>query len=1399
MTSQVPNATLIWLIVVLVSIAILVILIIVMLQRARRAASVPPEGGAHRAGSPLAPARVPSSAMLLSFSRALAFLKDHVVGRDYRYEVPWLLMMGPQSAGATAVLANAGGSAPLAREGGPTFGVPGGPEWWFYERGLVLGAPGSVVLRSDGRTSDQFGWHALLQSLVRRRPRRPLDGVILALSIEDVLDRNDSRATATDIAARAEILCQKLTDLSRAVSMRMPVYVLATKCDLIPGFGSFAGELPVELHDQIFGWSNPYPLEAAFSPDWVDQCCREMHDRILEQQMEIFVERNQLQEPDGVFLFPNEFLAIETALRRYLAFIFQPTAYHESYYFRGIYFCGDVAAPVATRQPGTMLAMAASAVVGGAPMVALDAPEVEVSAVPALAPPPALRMADSNVHRPAFLSHLFQRKILPEAFLARPLKVIDRSRNRTVLTAKILTAAFVVVAGIGTLVDSLRISALMHEHLGPLFQQLAADINTNDSQKVRMGQETAAEKNARLRRGTADSRSVLRSMALLSGSRMHSVFLPASWNRAADLDVQAGLAKAFGSIVLSGWRIELTLQLANLIKSTPASAAENPTGVVPDTNRASDSVRAPETYDAIARIPDYQSWERYIAGLKELEENIARYDRIATPGGGSTEDVQQLIKYLHLDSDLPPDFDFGNPYFQGMLRESSNQQFNFRVGDENAAGMAAAVQHAQALIARFFDQWFGPNNRLAVDVAGMSSSIDRFAVQGSAVSYEELKDIADQIERVSEDLESPDYAFLSDEDFDLARFPAFNQPINHLQYLQNLQFANEIEDHGRAGFHRFTTDLGRKSTRLTGQIVSLDVLPVEISSSVAALDANLRVLLQQVFVARDPGPARRLDPNLTIWDRNALLEAGKLMDAYNAYERGSLRAAPLTIREALQKVALERLQENAFSYIADAQSALPPGSPDGAEEQSFGQAAGVFEQLLTGFARFSNPTAANSFSTLLTGQATRMLAAMEMELTQDNLYAVRDSSFDWWQGEEPLSLAAYDVTSADELKGYVDRERDRVNSLAQAAVPLVNFVRGRSGSLTAPDKQMLTDWQAISGQLKNYADKTPGNSLLLLEDFIRTGLDKIAPDSSCQDATRDPNGRTDYFLSRRSSLRNGALARCRVLSRRVYSTQIAAGFNRRLANRFPFSATVPATPFEEADPAAIAEFFGKFDQYGKIASENVNQFVPAGKARDDALAFLTQLTAIRPVFAQFLASADKNPVPAFDLAVNFRVNREKEIEGSQISDWSFDVGSQNLQLRGKENSARWKVGDPVRLSLRFADDSPSIPVADKSQPAISVHQRIVSFDYTNAWSLFRMLEEHKPAAAEFERGVDPGPHTLSFYVPTIPDPSMPQRKNGAGANQVRVYLQIVVVPLGAKEGVPVPSPFPARAPELAEN
>jgi type VI secretion system protein ImpL len=875
--------------------------------------------------------------------------------------------------------------------------------------------------------------------------------------------------------------------------------------------------------------------------------------------------------------------------------------------------------------------------------------------------------------------------------------------------------------------------------------------------------------------------------------------MPESWDEGVDHDLQDALAAAFSTIVLNGFRIEFSLRLKDLIQNTTpprraAAAQDNSVSEI-----IAGSVVADPIYEAPTLVPEYRDWGQFVSGLRELETNIGRYNRIATPGGGSATDLKGLLKYLKLDTDLPPDFDFGNSYFVGMLVHASNQRFEFESNDPAVIDRDDAIRHAESLVQGFFEKWYGPRNHLVEAVDNMVADISTFPQNGTGVSYQGLKNIADSIQHVSSDLESPAFEWLSDGDFDIQRYPTFNQRVSDLQYLEGFSLKDKVDLYGQDRHRRFMMRLAEKSTPLTGQVLDLESAPVQIAGSVAALRANLRVLLDQVFVAREPGPQKVLDSSQMMWDRNALLEADRLFDAYDKFEKGSLRTTPPYIRAALQRAALGRLQDNAFDYIGQAQSAALPGAPEGAEVQSFIQSLDVLQRLLAGCGKFPKGTAAANLGSLLVTQASNLLVTLDQQLKDKHLYDVKDQDFNWWEGEKPLSLVAYDVRGADDLKDYLDHQRERLTTIAQQADPLVRFLQSRHSASGREGAAALNDWRLITQELKKYTEKAPGNSVALLEDFIRTGLDKIAPDTSCQDSTRDPVGRSDYFLAFRTQLRKDSLNRCRILSQRAYSTQIAEFFNQRLAGKFPFRATAPQNQLAEADPKVLAGFFAKLDQYGKIATESLNQNPQYGRTRDAALDFLTNMAQVRPVFAAFLAGIEKDPSPSYDFVVNFRANRGREIEGNQVSDWSLDVGAQSLRYRAKENTGRWRLGDPVRVTFRFADDSPLIPVPDASQPEMTVHQRTVSFDYGGAWSLFRLLLAHKPQMAEFEKGADPAPHTLSFLIPTEPDRTLPQRKDGPAAGQVRVYLQITVVPMGGKDGVNVPLPFPVQAPTLSEN
>ena len=87
--------------------------------------------------------------------------------------------------------------------------------------------------------------------------------MFLVLSVESLI-----KDLADTIAQKASRLAQQLDLIQRTLDVRFPVYLLVTKCDLLTGFREFSDSIedPLLQH-QIFGWSNPDPLDASFRPD----------------------------------------------------------------------------------------------------------------------------------------------------------------------------------------------------------------------------------------------------------------------------------------------------------------------------------------------------------------------------------------------------------------------------------------------------------------------------------------------------------------------------------------------------------------------------------------------------------------------------------------------------------------------------------------------------------------------------------------------------------------------------------------------------------------------------------------------------------------------------------------------------------------------------------------------------------------------------------------------------------------------------------------------------------------------------------------------------------------------------------------------------------------------------
>ncbi len=193
-----------------------------------------------------------TAALRDKLNTALGLLKRTRRSRGYLYEQPWYAIIGPPGAGKTTALLNAGLHFPLAAEmgKGAVSGVGGTRlcEWWFTEEAVLIDTAGRYTTQDSNTAVDRAGWSAFLDLLQRTRPRQPLNGVIVAIALSDV-----ARAPPAERLAHAQSIRQRIKELETRFGMRVPVYALFTKADLIAGFTEFFDDLDEAQRAQVWG------------------------------------------------------------------------------------------------------------------------------------------------------------------------------------------------------------------------------------------------------------------------------------------------------------------------------------------------------------------------------------------------------------------------------------------------------------------------------------------------------------------------------------------------------------------------------------------------------------------------------------------------------------------------------------------------------------------------------------------------------------------------------------------------------------------------------------------------------------------------------------------------------------------------------------------------------------------------------------------------------------------------------------------------------------------------------------------------------------------------------------------------------------------------------------------
>lgn len=1251
-----------------------------------------------------------------SFRRALRILKSYVTGRDYRYRAPWYLLAGESKSGKTSLLESNGldeSVKELIDRSGRRL------NWYFFDGGVVMDVAGDFVLRNDG-TSNQRGWNSILRLLQKHRPQRPLDGLVLTIPCTDLLTEGElDHQRRFDLEQKANSLYKKLWQAQKILGMRLPIYILVTKCDEVTGFSSFCKQLPEKLQRQMFGWSNPATIETAYRPEFVAQAFESIHKHLMWLQFEIYAEREEIEDADSLFLLPPTMQSMREALRVYTDCLFKQSAYHESYIFRGVYFCGEPGV-----QTDDLLQLPPINELTGA-----------VDALPATT-------ADETQRKPVFLADLFKEKIFTESSLAQPIRRIALSRNRTVLAAQVLSILIMVI-GLGGLALTYGDLSRHEEELYRFLTEEHGDLKKIEAYRVefrRSGVQVADENWLTRRQQLLESgeKKLLSGMARMNADRFNSPFIPTSWFSRINRRLETSIAATFRFVVFESLRADMqergkTLLSApqnHLSKMAAKEAAKKAE------SEKNDPAMADETADAGGPQfdGDFQL-SMYVEELAEYRVNLERYNRLVGKDPDSLTTLRQLVTYLE-HTPLPDEIDKDNYLYKQAIFIAQGRSLD---------------------AAQFYKESASRVGDLVEDFYATS-----FSEKG--VTYDHLNDIA-ETEAL---LNRPEYTWLATYVFD-----------------------------PHSPFHGMT-----------------------LSTALGELKKALQDLRRQEFMTREQVdydlPFKSEQPRyqhlvrrVLVWDQDALREAIQLYDQYEEFVSTKSYQHTEYLDNSVKQAARGRLKTRMSRLFRNARQyqALAPSTEGSALRASLIAEIRNLQDaqpLLARVLQVSTPLGIDGeIRGTLSTQVDYLLRGIYRDFVAQRFYTMKNPDFAWWSGSQPVSYPTYDLASLEDLNGYLLVQRKNIAFLARdLAVPLLTFAAQQN--IYA---QSSFDWNEILSDLDAFDNKVPGNPIASLETFIAIDMDKVSIDS-CSSTLKLTDSSRDYFLRIRNSMRATLYRRCNELARiKAVNDTLAAlnnyreiqeAFNKNLSGGFPFTDLGLRPTYPDLDPSELLKFFRLFDAKEKAAHDALVRSADFGAAPEKATEFLAQVAKLREFFAPFL---EKKQGPMFDFNVQFRVNKEQEIGANQIIDWNLEVGKQKFSYLSDSLNGRWVFGDPVRLTLRWAKDSPTVPVTTATPNAVQAKDRVAVFEYDDRWSLVTLLLRHgfmlkrTGTPAECDQGFDPDPYTLKFTVRTDPDPAGQPQQPALKTANAEVFMRLSLVTANKQEPLMLPC-FPRKAPPV---
>src|SRR3990167_8098942 len=186
---------------------------------------------------------------------AIQFLKKTVITKQgknvYLHQLPWYLLIGPTQSGKTTLLANTDINFILSKQLKPSLvqSLPASEhcDWWVTRDLTMIDIPSQYI------QADAFLWKVLLNLIAKHRKQQAIQGIILTLPLPELMESYHPQK----IIDMSQHLLQRILEVQQQFNLTIPLYLIITKCDRLPGFIEFFKDSGSDELAQAWGITLP--------------------------------------------------------------------------------------------------------------------------------------------------------------------------------------------------------------------------------------------------------------------------------------------------------------------------------------------------------------------------------------------------------------------------------------------------------------------------------------------------------------------------------------------------------------------------------------------------------------------------------------------------------------------------------------------------------------------------------------------------------------------------------------------------------------------------------------------------------------------------------------------------------------------------------------------------------------------------------------------------------------------------------------------------------------------------------------------------------------------------------------------------------------------------------------